>query len=649
MQARKPTGQPGAPYAYVMRSHSVMYARQAALPDWLFVFQHELGSKLFDGRDDLLMLSAVLDELDTVVAGVQLGHGTLARPHWQSLLAELDHTTGALGPCVTELVAVALTPLNGEIDRNSPPTTSNASALALAIEQTRAALYDPSVRRAAWDDALGGFREDIAPELAAARLRILRDLVEFAQGDWDGISSTLAGALNNDTSALAAMGHHVEVVAGEHQNAASWSVKERLDACREYVGKQPPKGHLIAWLVFDQASLPHFYQALGPAELWTAQVCPQWLREGRGRTEGPVPDFTGEEYDMFLPSLDEPGRVLMRLDLGERSSAGAAQHARDLARTIVQMAATSSSWELLDGCAFVRAGHWWGSTIHPHVEIPEDPVYEPTGRFLADLDPDLVSGLVARLPEVEELAADVKWAESVRRLPDGAQRAALSIRLLDRRLPGAPEDQPGWGNADGWIARAHWWLRAGCANRQLFRDLSDAAFEGVHGIPARHTANKELFLHYEALMLPSKGGLAFEYRPKEIMGGLADLAGELPEGSMEARIVMSAAACFSHGPAAAESLEEHGRRFDILLRRAARVRNAVLHGNNTVPAIVESVQSVLEQLTAAVISAEFHAIESTQEIRDILDHRRGLRQAELAALRDRANPKDVLFVPTASG
>src|SRR5262249_18508206 len=90
---------------------------------------------------------------------------------------------------------------------------------------------------------------------------------------------------------------------------------------------------------------------------------------------------------------------------GERSSAGAVEHARDLARTIVQMGATSSSWELLDGCAFVRAGHWWGSTIHPSVKIPENPVYEPTGRFLADLDPDLVSGLVARLQPVEELAA----------------------------------------------------------------------------------------------------------------------------------------------------------------------------------------------------------------------------------------------------
>jgi hypothetical protein len=627
-----------------MRSHSVVYALQASLPDWLFAFQHELGSNAFDGRDDLLMLSAVLDELDAVVVGVKRGHGTPARPHWHSLLAELDHTNEAFGPGVAELVTGALTPLRGAIDRGSPPTVSNASGLGTAIEQVRVALRDPRIRRAAWDDALIGFRTDIDCELAAIRLRILRDLVELAQGDWGGVSSTLAGALNNDTSALASMGYDVEVVAGAHQNAAGWSVERRLGACGEYIGKAQPTGHLIAWVAFDQASLPDFYRALGQVELWTAQVCPEWPREGRGRVDGPVYDFSSDEYDMFLPSLEEPGRVLMRLDLGDRSSAGAAEDARDLAQTIVQMAATSSSWWLLDGCAFVRAGHWWGSTIHPHTEIAENPLYEPTGSFLADLNPDLVSALIARLPHVQELATDVKWAESVRRLPDGAHAAALSIRLLERRLPPAPESQAGWGRSADWPARARWWLREGAMNAQLFGDLRDAAFEGVYGIPARHGTNKERFLRYQALMLPPKGGLAFEYRPKEIMGGLADLARELPEGSMEARIVKSSAAAFSHGLAAAKRLEEHGRRFDRLLRRASRVRNAVLHGNNTVPAVVDSLRSLLEQLTAAIIGAEFNAIESGQGLRHVLDQRRKLRESELEALRTGAHPEDVLFV-----
>lgn len=58
-----------------MRLHSVTYARQTALPDWLAVMQHELGGGGLHGRDDLLMLSAVLHELDTVLTGALMGHG----------------------------------------------------------------------------------------------------------------------------------------------------------------------------------------------------------------------------------------------------------------------------------------------------------------------------------------------------------------------------------------------------------------------------------------------------------------------------------------------------------------------------------------------------------------------------------------------
>lgn len=138
----------------LMRSHSVFYARQAALPDWLFAFQHELGSKTFDGRDDLLMLSALLDEVDTVVAGVQRGHGTLRPEHWRSLLAEFDHASGAFGPAVAVLVAGAVAPLDNVINPDSPPAAEDVSAFEGAIGRTRVALCDPSVRLAAWDDAL---------------------------------------------------------------------------------------------------------------------------------------------------------------------------------------------------------------------------------------------------------------------------------------------------------------------------------------------------------------------------------------------------------------------------------------------------------------------------------------------------------------
>jgi hypothetical protein len=627
-----------------MRSHSVLYAYQAALPDWLAVLQHELGSESFDGRDDLLMISAVLDELDTVVAGGVRGHGMLLRPHWQSLLSELDHTREAIGPEVSQFLAKPLASLDDALDPKTPPSASEAAALGASIERFRTALGDPSVRRSAWDDALDGFRTNLDPEIADVRLRVLRDLVEHADVDWGSVSSALAGALNNDTSALAQMGHNVDVVSGADQDSAGWCLEARLDACREFVGESPQKGHLIAWLAFDQASLPNFYQPLGPAELWTAQVCPQWPRDGRGRAGGPVSDFADDQYEIFLPSLDESARVLMRLDLGERSSAGASEHARDLARTIVQMAVTSSSWELLEGCALVRGENWWGSTIHPKVANLDNPLYEPTGKYLADLDPDIVSGLVAQLPAVEEVAADVKWGESVRQLPEGAQRAALAIRLLERRLPAAAETQAGWGKKDSWMARARWWLREDYVHHQMFKELRDAAFEGVYGLKDRFFADRDTFLRYQDMMLPPTGDLGFEIRPKAIMEGLVDLSTELPPWSMATRIVLDTAKRFADGPAAAERLEEHTRRFDILLRRANRVRNAVIHGNNTVPAVVESLQPLLEGLTASVIRAQFQTLKTDDTIGTDLNKRRQMRTDVLAALHDGASPAGVLFV-----
>jgi hypothetical protein len=626
-----------------VRSHSVIYARQAALPDWLAVLQHELGSKDLDGRADLLMISAVLDELDTVVDGAIRGHGTLARPHWQSLLAELDHTRAANGPNVSRLLATPFASLDAALDPKTTPSAADAPRLGESIAQCRAALGDPAVRHGAWDDAVDGFRAGLDPETANARIRVLRDLAEQADGDWERISSTLSGALNNDTFALSGMGHDVSVEPGAHQDAAGLSLEARLDACRTFVGEETQKGHLIAWLAFDQASLPNFYLPLGPAEFWTAQVCPAWPREGRGRPGGPVPDFANDQHEMFLPPLDEPARVLVRLDLGKRSSAGAAEQARDLARTVVQMAVTASNWRLLDGCAFVREESWWGSTIHPEVEHFDNPVHEPTGRYLADLDPNIVEGLVSRLPDVEEIAADVKWAESVRQLPDKAQRAALAIRLLERRLPDAPESHEGWGKRDSWMARARWWLREDYANGLLFRDLRDAALEGVYGLPDRLSANKDKFLKYQQMMLPSKQDLAFEIRPKQIMQGLGALGEELSEWSMATRIVRSVAGYLADGPSTAERLEEHQRRCDVLLRRANRVRNAVIHGNNTVPAVVETVQPLLEHLTARVIRAEFQTLQTNDTIGDILDERRRLRADELSALRDGDGPSEILF------
>jgi hypothetical protein len=255
-----------------------------------------------------------------------------------------------------------------------------------------------------------------------------------------------------------------------------------------------------------------------------------------------------------------------------------------------------------------------------------------------------VQALTARLPEVEDAAADVRWAESVRGVADGAQRAALTVRLLERRLPAAAGRQAGWGKSDSWPARSRWWLREYWAHLQLFNDLRDAAFEGVYGID--RALNRELFLHYEGLMLPRTKGLAFKYRPKAIMRGLRELQGHLRSDRMGNRIVGWTATQLADGPAAAGRIDEHRARFDVLLRRANRVRNAVLHGNDTVPAVVASVEPFLERLAEAVIGAQLRGLETPGGIQAEINELRDHRIAELDRLRNGEDPANVLFPGT---
>ncbi|HEY7934884.1 MAG TPA: hypothetical protein VID48_13780 [Solirubrobacteraceae bacterium] len=592
------------------------------------------------------MLSAVLDELHTIVAGVLLGHGTLSPFHWRSLLWEFEHTRQAFGPAVATALLPILSALERSLDPSGPPTKASAGELRDRLTEARQGLREPPLRKAAWDDVLAAFERNLDPEQSGARIRVLRDLIEVADDDWAGVSSALAGALNDDAYALMRMGHEVAERPNRLTDPAGWTLDKRLDACREFVQAPAPRARLVAWIAFDHAFLPQLYQRLGPVELWAGQVYPDWLAGGNGREDGPVPELASEQHTMFLPDASGEPWVLMRLDLGERPSAGAVDHARDLALMIVQMAVTNSDWELMPGCALVRDLNWWGSTIHrlPPGAQRDDPRYEPTGHYLAQLNPEIVQGLTARLPEVEDAAADVRWAESVRGVADGAQRAALAVRLLERRLPEAVGRQAGWGKKGSWAARSRWWLREDWANLQLFNDLRDAAFEGVYGI--ERALNQELFLHYETLMLPRTEGLGFEYRPKAIMRGLRELQGHLRTDRMANRIVGWTATQLADGRAAAGRIDEHRAGFDVLLRRANRVRNAVLHGNDTVPAVVASVEPFLQRLAQAIIGAQLRGLETPDGIRTELNNLRDRHIAELDRLRNGEDPADVLFPDT---
>ena len=86
------------------------------------------------------------------------------------------------------------------------------------------------------------------------------------------------------------------------------------------------------------------------------------------------------------------------------------------------------------------------------------------------------------------------------------------------------------------------------------------------------------------------------------------LAGHLPPQSFERRQVEEVVGHTRTAAAAAVWLGAIKRDFRQLIDRAIRQRNAVIHGNDVIPEIVESVDPFLRRLAAMLVDQQLDAL-----------------------------------------
>ncbi|MFG2006849.1 hypothetical protein ACGFNU_47660 [Spirillospora sp. NPDC048911] len=70
-------------------------------------------------------------------------------------------------------------------------------------------------------------------------------------------------------------------------------------------------------------------------------------------------------------------------------------------------------------------------------------------------------------------------------------------------------------------------------------------------------------------------------------------------------------------------LQELEQRFDVLLQRALRQRNAVVHGIRTVPGIVATVDPFIARLSAFIINDAIESVTIREDLGEVLERRRG--------------------------
>jgi hypothetical protein len=623
-----------------MRPASVDYARQADLPVWIYNFQHQLSDGGKYAPKVQLSLVAALREFSATLAGAQLGHGVPRGPHRESLCADLGLALDGAGPRVQQHVGdevrrVAHLVLTSAAWRKDP---GEAFALRGRIDTLVARCAEPASRLAAFDDAAESYERALELQVCEQRMRTLRQIIELAGFSYRGLTGRIAAALNDDAFSLIELGAPIDTPEALNQRAAGMSVDERWEICRRGVTQPPYQRSVIAWLIFENAYIFRPIR-LGPVEFFSGRGYPETLRQGWGRPEGPPPEVIDTDFWMLPDALPDRECVLVRVQLEPGPVAGAAERAIGLVKQVMHMADDSSEWVLMEGVALFGRD-WFGSqprsTLDQSAIPTNDVIHNPTADGLRNLAPELVQALATADERAVDVASDRTWLASLDALDDAAQRVALTVRLLERRLLHL---KPG----NSWSKSAAHFLRGWWADERVLNILKESAESGIGALPDRWQPNPELTLHFRSLMLPDAGGLRFHIEPSNIIRHASELVEHLAEGSVARQIVEETLSHTSTPEAALVWLRELASEFDVLVARAARQRNAVLHGNDTIPEVIDSIDAFAMRLASMVVDQQTWALEADVPLREqmqLLLDAVNQRDAQLVA---REHPADVLL------
>lgn len=628
-----------------MRPSDTVYSTRVELPEHLRALRGQLGGGGAQAPPETLGPVTALDELlavlEVAIDGPAPPQSSADRVSlkddvldaFKSLGPELD---GHLGPAWKSFVGdVAELPKNLMQQPSARVVRGGAQAL-------RSALVAPEAAAAAWNDVVTVFESGHDAELCELRVLQLRQVVEARGHVWKTIRRRLEGLLNDDPDSMP------DIDESQHDNndhgrpLANVPLADRLRRASGAVSAEAPTGELVVWVAFQHAWLDGSYLRLGPVEFFAHQMWPESIRAGNYTTDGVGPPELDEDHSYALRGMPDEDFVLARVELGEGPLGGAIDRARDLVQDLVRTALPTTDWQLMDGAAAYLSGPGWNWNTFEDPRMYEDaqrgdPKHESTGFELEEVDERFAKALARADAEAVDVAEYVRWEVALRQIPEVAQRVVLSTRVLERGLPGEY-----WSDAtkrylhDSWgELRLGFWLR-------------DAAFAMLSVHPGRWSnggaeEDKEAYIALKDALTPSAGRMSFKFHGDRALRMLPPMAPDTPEGSMERRLLDELIRRTESGQAAAGWLAVFERRFDRLLARTVRQRNAVIHGGRIVPAVLSTIEPFVGQLVGRVVAEKVHAVGSGTSAEQAMDEVRAAVSGRRERLQGGELAEDVLF------
>jgi hypothetical protein len=624
-----------------VRPSDLTFVGEETLPQWAATFARQLGDGGAGAPLDVLSPVPLLEELLSIIDGMTRGHEAPTPADRRSLRDDLVLACERFGPATANLHATTLKGFRvqaGRLDK-ALETVSGAVGLTPAVNVLLTELAAPESRVAAFDDCVGAFEGLSSVDMCELRIRQLRSFVVRAGHDWEERGKLLLDALADRVSAQLAGGVEQPETADPWEMQAGMTLDERLDLARALLIQEPRTAGVVVWLAYANASVDPVHLKRGPVEfydsrIWTAAVEGEWPGNRDWTQPGELADH---EATMHLDGLPETDFVMVRIALTNASVTQADGRARELADAALALTGWESKWLPLRGAAKYTT-HWFGSLgfLDPRLLPPaSNPLFDPVTSELGGVDEDLLARLATGEQAARELLDDVRWRRDALAALSRDHRVALAVTLVERILPTTSPD-----GGRGWHAATAYYLKTLLALddlTQLVRDAGDTA------IYPRLSARIQTSVANAHEIVESRGRNSYVVRLERVVGRIDELIAVADPATMEGRMLIEIKTRLTDGPSARAWLAECETRFDRLLARARRQRNAITHGTRTVAEVVSSIEPFLDRATGRLVGALQQSVEEGTHLPTLLAGYRTTWERRKAALATGTDPVSQLF------
>lgn len=638
-----------------MRPRPVTFAISPAGSAGLQALRRQLAVRGDQAPADILGPIMALRELEAICEGMLGGRGGPNQPNRPSLVSDLGTSLGTLGPQTAAAVGPALASFRSELPRLGKRLDSpqGARVVALSLRPLFDRLSEADVAVAAWRDTVASFTDDdISAEDCELRIRQLVEICEHRGVDWAQRVPTLEALLGDDAGALQRFGELSDQPPATEPQFGGVSEQRRLELCEQVLPELPSVGPAVIWLVVNLAALPDAYMHVGPVRLFDERIWPDGVRAGgtlERRLDGYEPPAELDDWadvEHWFTNLPKgENRVFARVETDGLAVGRARARARDVLTALVDIARPDTRWVILAGEASWRPdGGWSGRTFEDPAELaatrsrPVHVVLDRTGEGLLDFRDDFVQRLVDGDAAAHEAIDDALWTVSVERAPAPQQRIVLATRALERTLSRAREHRE-----DGWAKPAARFLKAPWIDFALEEELFDAGLTAVNAAGDRRVFDEDRAQVIRDAIMPSTSPGRRSFDPRGLAAEGPGVLDDLVAGTMPHRILRDAMSVLTDSRAARERLEHLARRFDRLLARTERQRNAIVHGTGTVEPVLHAVDPFIRVVSKYVAQEAMRQAETGKPPLLELERSRIRALEREARLQAGDDPLDVLF------